>query len=141
MRLPGSKTAGRLILLAGAMLMTTAANNIPHPSALTGDWGGRQIRLSLTDAGGTIEFGCASASIDAPVHPDTNGKFTAAGRHEAFAAGPTHSADAPPATTAVRYTGHVQGDTLHLSVHQHGQKTTEDYTLERGHRVKIIRCM
>ena len=108
-----------------------------HP-ALLGEWGGPQVRLSLGEAGGRIDFACASATIDAAVHPDGAGNFSAAGRHEDFAGGPA-PADTPATTTPARFSGKVDGDTLQLSV-QRGGAAAETYTLQRGRRTKLIRC-
>ena len=120
--------------------MACAAGAAPPLPPLTGDWGGPRVRLSLTETGGKMDFDCASATIDAPIRLDAAGKFSAPGRHEAFAAGPTPADTAPP-TTAARFEGHVEGDTMHLTVHLKGETATQEYTLQRGRRVKIIRCM
>ena len=119
-------------------LATGCASASPAP--LTGDWGGPQVRLSLTAAGGKMDFDCASATIEAPIRLDPAGKFSAPGRHEAFAGGPT-LADAPPPMTAARFEGRVEGDTMHLTIHRKGETATQEYTLQRGRRVKIIRCV
>ena len=140
MRIPGSSAAARIIVLSGALLMATAADSTAAGAPLVGDWGGRQIRLSLAETGGKVDFNCASASIDSAVMPDAKGSFTATGRYEAFDAGPMHNADAAPKTIAAHFTGHVDGNTLHLSVHRKGSEA-ESYTLERDRRVKLIRCM
>jgi hypothetical protein len=120
--------------------MACAADAAPPLPALTGEWGGPQVRMSLTATGGKMEFDCASATIDAPVRPDPTGKFSAPGRHEAFTGGPT-PADVAPPTTAAHFEGHVEGDTMHLTIHRKGETATQEYTLQRGRRVKIIRCM
>jgi len=120
------------------MLSSAAAS--PAALPLTGEWGGSQVRLVLTETGGTLDMACASASIDAAVHPDATGKFGATGRYESFTGGPTR-ADAPPAMVMAHFDGHVEGNSLHLSVRQHGEKTAQNFTLERGRQVKLIRCM
>ena len=121
-------------------LASGCAASPPTSAPLIGEWGGPQVRLSLTAVGGKMEFDCASATIDAPIRPDPNGKFSAPGRHEAFTAGPT-PADVAPPTTAAHFEGHVEGDTMHLTIHRKSETAAQEYTLQRGRRVKIIRCM
>jgi hypothetical protein len=120
--------------------MACATDASGAPAGLTGNWGGNQIMLAMTDTGGRLDLACATAMIDAPVRPDATGKFSATARYEAFTGGPTR-ADEPPATTPVHVMGHVEGDTLRLSMHREGAAAPEVYTLERGRRVKLIRCM
>ena len=128
------RAAACLSLIAGGMLMASGAD---AGTALVGEWGGPQVQLSLTAAGGRIEFSCAAATI-AAIRPDPAGKFSADGRHEEFTGGPVQ-ADAAPAATPARYTGQVDGDTLQLTVHRQG-RAAETYTLQRGKRSKLIRC-
>ena len=111
----------------------------PSSSPLTGDWGGNQIRLSLTDQGGKLELGCAAASIDTPLKPDSAGNFSAAGHYEAFATGPT-AADRPPKLVPVTFTGQITENTMHLSLSNNNKSIAENYVLQRGRRVKLIRC-
>lgn len=127
-----------LRVAAGVSLMVSTAQAQVLPP-LTGEWGGPQVRLVLTELGGTLELACASAQVAAPIHPDANGRFVADGKYESFTGGPT-PADVPPVLTAARFTGHVEGNTMHLSVTQNGENTAQDYTLERGRRTKLIRC-
>ncbi len=127
-----------LLALAGASLMAGAAD--APPPGLTGNWGGNQARLALTETGGRLDLGCGTAAIDAPIRPDAAGKFSTTARYEEFTGGPTR-ADEAPATTPAHVMGHVDGDTLHLSIHRQGAKAADDYTLQRGRRVKLIRCM
>ena len=141
MRPSARKRALPPTLLAAVFTIAAAAGAAPLRPALSGEWGASQIRLALTATGGTIDFDCASARLDTPVHPDAGGNFTANARYEAYAPGPTRAADAPPATVPARIIGRVDGSTLHLSVRTKGDTAAHDYTLERGRRVKIIRCL
>lgn len=143
--MPGSRQI--LALCAGISLMNStpdaasaaAPASVPQASPLTGEWGGPQVRLLLTETGGRLDLSCASASLDTPVRLDAAGKFGAKGRYESFSGGPT-LADVPPATTAAQFDGHVEGDAMQISIHRQGEKTAEHYTLARGRRVKLIRC-
>lgn len=139
MRRATSLSTGPLLIAAGIGLMSAAAASEPSQS-LNGEWGGPQVRLIVTDDGSKLELGCAAASLDAPLRPDASGNFATTGKYEAFTGGPA-LADASPATNLAHFTGHVEGTTMHLSVHQAGAKIADKYTLERGRRVKLIRCV
>lgn len=140
MQRPAARWNGLLLAVAGVSLMACATDANGAPAGLTGDWGGNQARLSLTETGGRVDLGCATATFDSPVRPDASGKFSANARYEEFTGGPTR-ADEAPATTPVHVMGHVDGDTLHLTMHRKGAPAAEDYTLQRGRKVKLIRCM
>jgi hypothetical protein len=129
---------GLSFLIGGLVMIATADTGAAAHPALAGEWGGPQVHVSLGETGGRIDFACASATIDSAVHLDTGGKFSATGRHEEFAGGPTQ-ADTTPPTTPARYSGQVDGDTLQLSVLRQGH-AAETYTLQRGRRTKLIRC-
>ena len=112
----------------------------PYGPALTGEWGGRGINLTLTADGGTIDYGCAQGTLTGAVHPNDNGEFTATGTHEAFTPGP-QNADAKPAKVGAQYVGSVSGSTMILQVQPAGADRMTSYTLTQGRRAKLIRCM
>lgn len=126
------------LLAAGLLLMGSS----PHGGSvapLTGEWGGPQVRFHLTETGGTLDLACASARLTSPVRPGADGQFTIEAEYEEFSAGPT-LADAPPASTPAHFSGRIDGNMMQLSVRRAGNKTTQDFVLERGRRVKLIRC-
>lgn len=126
------------LFAAGMLLM----GSVPHDASsapLTGEWGGPQVRFHLTETGGMIDLACASVHIASPLRPGAEGRFTVEVQYEDFAGGPT-PADAPPAFTSARVSGRVDGNTMQLSIHRAGDQTTQEFVLERGRRVKLIRC-
>ena len=127
----------RHFFAAGMFLMGSGTHAGSPP--LTGEWGGPQVRFHLTEAGGTLDLACAAVHLDSPVRAGADGKFAAEGRYEDFAGGPA-PADVPPPSTPAHFSGHIDGDTMQLSVHRHGDKTAQAFVLERGRRVKLIRC-
>lgn len=130
----------RIAVLPGILLMSTSLAAMPAAPLLTGNWGGFQVRVNLGEAGGRIDLDCASASIDTPVRPDGDGKFTVAGRLEAFTPGPDRRGDAAPVFTRVSFTGQVDGQTLYLTMQSAGSSTSRKFKLKRDVQVKIIRC-
>lgn len=135
------QTRRPLWLLATALAMTAGSLPAATPALpdLAGDWGGPQARLFMTADGGRLDLACASASIAGPLRATGNGGFSASGRYEEFGGGPT-LADVAAATVPAHFTGKVVGDVMQLSVHADGAKAPQDLTLERGRRVKLLRC-
>jgi len=135
------RRSGLVLALTGASLMTTAVDAGGAPlSHVTGDWGGAQARLAIFADGGRLDLSCASASLDTPLVATGNGGFSASGHYEEFGGGPT-LADAAPALIAARFTGRVDGDVMQLSMQVHGAAAAQHFTLERGRRVKLVRCL
>lgn len=111
-----------------------------HGTALTGDWGGEHVALSLTASGGRIEYDCAQGTLDAPVVPDAAGTFSVAGRHVPGHGGPVRIEDQPPASQPAIYQGTVSGDRMQLRVSTGGQDTGA-YVLQRGADPQLFRCL
>lgn len=116
------------------------AASYPAGLPLTGEWGGHGVNLSLSADGGKLEYDCAAGTLTGAVHPNSNGKFTATGRHEAYTPGP-QNADAKPGGVATHYVGSVSGATMILQVQPAGETHMTSYTLTQGRRAKLIRCM
>ena len=79
MRLPvGSALA---IGLASLCLIAQGpcAKDLAGPIAPS-EWGGDHVGLTVSDAGGTLEYDCASGTIDQKIVAATDGNFTALGR-------------------------------------------------------------
>ena len=126
----------RLTLIALCAMTATGAATPP----LTGEWGGDRARLTLTAAGGRIDYDCGSGTINGPLRLDAKNRFKASGRHEEFSSGPT-PADVAPKAHATFYSGSLMGDTLALVVQITGEPKPRTLTLVRDKRIKLIRCM
>ena len=116
------------------------ATGAPAAPPLAGEWGGDRSQLTITAAGGRIDYDCGSGTITGPVRLDAKNRFKANGRHEDYAGGPMQ-ADAAPKTHATAYSGSLKGDTLVLTVKVSGEAKPRTLTLLRGKRVKLIRCL
>lgn len=125
-------------VFAALCAMTAAGASAAPP--LAGEWGGDRAQLTITAAGGRIDYDCGSGTIAGPVRLDAKNRFKASGRHEDYSAGPTQ-ADAAPKTHATTYSGSLKGDTLVLTVKVSGEAKPRTLTLLRGKRVKLIRCL
>ena len=125
---------------AGIALTVACTAATPTPSPLTGQWGGRQVLLTLDTFGGRIEYDCGAGTIDKPLLLDSAGQFKGSGTHEDYVSGPTNP-DAAPKIVGASYSGKVTGDQMTLAVTLAGDRTPRTFNLERGKNVKLIRCL
>ena len=135
--------AFRLAAIAGLVLALVyfplAAQAGPGPTALApGVWGGEHITLQISEAGGDVEFDCAHGQITQPIVIDEHGNFDLAGTFTAEHGGPVRRDEQTPDTPA-RYSGHVDGSTMSLTV-KVGKETVGTFALSRGAQVNLTKC-
>ncbi len=115
---------------------TAAPDRLPN-----GIWGGEHIGMVVADTGATIEYDCASGSIDEPLRLDASGNFIWHGVHHIGHGGPVRI-DEPPNNHAARYTGHASATkmtmTLTLTDTTYPAQT---FTLSRGGTPYVFRCL
>lgn len=128
-------TPRHALLALCAMTLSGAAQ-----PPLTGEWAGDRARLTLSPAGGTIDYDCGSGTIKGPLQLDARNRFKANGSHEEFASGPT-PADAPPHARPTVYRGALNGEALTLVVQIAGEPKPRTLNLVRGKQIKLIRCL
>lgn len=105
------------------------------------EWGGEHVGLTVSATGGTLEYDCASGTIDQPIVAATNGSFIAQGTHTRGHGGPIMQGEIPDRHPA-RYDGWTDGETMRLSVTltDTGEKLG-DFTLVRGQSPRVFRCL
>jgi hypothetical protein len=106
---------------------------------LTGHWGGEHIALTLTEAGGEIEYDCARGGISGPLRTDDAGRVDAIGVHVRGHGGPAREGERPDSVPA-RYLGRVRGDRLTLRVVA-ATDTLGPFELRRDAEPRIFRCL
>ncbi len=106
---------------------------------LNGIWGGDRAQLVLDAQGGRLTMDCANGQIDGPIQMNKLGVFTASGTFEQHQPGP-QAADAL-ASTSARFSGAVTADSLQLTITPTGTGQSQVFSLRKGVRVKIIRCL
>jgi hypothetical protein len=113
----------------------------PEAVGLTGSWGGAHLALDLDARPRALEFDCAVGTIDAPVVPDKQGKFTVAGSYTPGTGGPV----SPPAPTPqpATYRGWTDGDVeMLISVKIDGvADELGPFVLRLGEAAQLERCL
>lgn len=122
-----------LLALAGCATAQQAG------TAVTGDWGGTHIGLSLDPAGGRIEYDCASGTIE-PIIPGAGGAFVAAGTHTPGQGGPAREGEVLP-TYRAQFSGTVRGDRMDLRGRVENGVELGPFALRRGAEPGIFRCL
>ncbi len=106
-----------------------------------GTWGGAHISVEVTERGARLNYDCAHGTIDEPISPDQGGKFAVNGTHKRERGGPLRRDDDNGGQPA-RYTGTVAGQTMTLTVTlTDTQEVVGTYTVTRGQRPRIVKCM
>ena len=128
----------RGLLFSLPLLAACAA--VPAASLpVTGEWGGQHVGLSLTPAGGTLEYDCAAGTMMGPLMMKRDSTFIAEGTHTPGWGGPEIDGQVLP-SYRVRYSGSVRGDTMSLQGRVENGVLLGPFTLGRGAEPIITRC-
>jgi hypothetical protein len=130
-----------LIVLFGlsGVLLQAGTRAAPDARAVaTGAWGGEHIVLEVSEKGADAEFDCAHGQVTQPITLDKHGDFDVAGTFTPEHGGPVRrDENATPASA--RYSGHVDGDTMSLTITL-GKEKVGIFALIRGSRPKLTKC-
>jgi len=127
-----------LFALSG-ILLQAGAQGAPDASAVAaGAWGGEHIVLQVSEKGADVEFDCAHGQVTQPITLDKHGDFDVAGTITPEHGGPVRR-DENPLPASARYAGHVDGDTMSLTITL-GKERMGIYTLVRGSRPRLTKC-
>jgi hypothetical protein len=110
----GPSTAAPAAGYAYRVVVPLVARDRPNLVA-PGTWGGGQVSMSVTDAGATLEFSCAHATIDESLALDSEGRFDVTGTYVREHGGPIREGEVPDAHPA-RFAGSVAGSTMTLTI-------------------------
>jgi hypothetical protein len=129
-----------LLPLAAALGLSACASMPKSPTNLSGQWGGPHISLLLEGGLGTIEYDCASGTIDTVISPAPDGKFTASGTHRPGQGGPVRVGQIFTSHRAT-YAGTVEEDRMTLSGRLEDGTVLGPFTLTRGSQGELLRCL
>ena len=124
----------------GAIAMTVSASAANKVSVPSGAWGGDRMNMMMNATGATIDMDCASGVITGKIKPDAKGRFTARGTFDQQRGGPQRADDFVAGGKPAIYSGQFAGRTLKLSVTPAGATAPQNYVLQQGQRVKLVRC-
>jgi len=127
-------------ILGGALLVSSCATLEGKPAYLTGTWGGPHIGITFEGALGSIEYDCASGTIDSIVLPAKDGQFTAKGQHRHGQGGPVRVGQIFR-TQHATYSGEVHKDIMSLNVRLEDGTSLGPFTLTQGAQPQITRCL
>jgi hypothetical protein len=128
-----------LFALSGVLLQA-GEQAAPDASAIaTGAWGGEHILLRVSEKGADVEFDCGHGQVTQSITLDKHGDFDVAGTFTPEHGGPVRR-DENPTSASARYSGHVDGDTMSLTVSL-GKEKVGTYTLIRGSRPRLTKCL
>ncbi len=131
------------LLLVGlalpSVLLQAGTQAAPNAGAVTtGAWGGEHIILEVSEKGAEVEFDCARGQVAQPLTLDKHGDFDVAGTFTLEHGGPVRRDENAQAAPA-RYSGHVDGQTMSLTVTL-GKEKVGIFTLTRGSRANLTKC-
>lgn len=130
----------RFPMLAAALGLSGCAMLPQPPTHLSGQWGGPHISLLLQGGLGSIEYDCASGTIDTPMIPAPDGRFTATGTHRPGQGGPVRVGQIFTSHRAT-YSGRVEKDRMTLSGRLEDGTVLGPFTLTRGAPGELLRCL
>ena len=130
----------KMTIFGGLMMAIQMAS--AAPGSLEGQWGGDRLQMVIDANGGRLESDCASGSFTGPVVLAKDGRFIASGTFTQHQTGPD-LADADAALTKAHYAGEVMPDglTMTLSIQAVGKNAAQVFTLRKGAKVKLVRCL
>lgn len=104
-----------LTLMCGIITMPTQDDSFLK-TVPNGSWGGKHIQLVVIESGATVEYDCASGTIDEPLLLDKDGNFEACGIHVFERGGPRRLGEPPPKRHPAQYQGWTDGSQMSLTV-------------------------
>lgn len=130
----------RLFLLAESSLLLQASMQAPSNTnaVAKGPWADERIVEDVSERGANEESDCAHGQITESITLDRRGDFDVVGTFTPKHGGPVgRDENVPP--VAVRYSGHVDRDTMSLAVARDKEKLGA-FVLTRGSRPNLRRC-
>ncbi len=125
----------------GAVLLASSCTTLDaKPAFLVGSWGGPHAAITFEGGLASVEFDCASGTIDGPVYPAKDGTFTAKGSVRTGTGGPVRVGQIFKSQRA-SYAGQVAKDSMTLSVTIENGTAMGPFTLRQGNPPLLTRCL
>ncbi len=119
-------------------LFQAGAQAAPGAFVAAGAWGGEHLILEVSEKGAEADFECARGQVTQPIKLNEHGDFNVAGTFTPGHGGPAlRNETSEPA--AARYSGHVDGDNMTLTISV-GGKRVGVFALSRGAHPMLRKC-
>jgi hypothetical protein len=128
------------VIACAALLGLVATAGHAKPGYLRGNWGGEHVGIVFEGALATIEYDCASGTIDSIVQPGKDGRFIAKGTHRPGQGGPVRVGQIFTSFRA-SYSGDVRKDRMTLNVELENGTKLGPFTLIQNAAPQILRCL
>ena len=109
-------------------------------NAVKGIWGGKHIRLEITDSGANLEFDCAHAVVIRPIIPDKNGYFSIFADYTPESFGPVLR-DSPVQSYRVKISAQIRNRKMTLTIkRQSTNKLLGTFMLAQNQEPFLVKC-
>ncbi len=110
------------------------------PTSVVGTWRSLAAELTVTEQGGSIQFGCAAGTIDAPIVLNARGEFSVDGTYTQLSGVAPPPGSNPPTPQPTVYSGRVSGNTLSLNGRFQNGTNLGSITLVLDGPAHVIQC-
>ena len=130
-----------------ASLLAGCATTSGQPAHVIGQWGGPHVGIELAGGLADVRFDCASGTIDEPLYPGADGRFSLKGTYRTGPAGPVKVGQFFRSQSAV-YSGTVAGPAaqdaprvMTLTVTLEDETVVGPFTLTEAAPPQLTRCL
>lgn len=127
--------------VVSSLLLAVGCLEANVPEVVTGDWGGEHLGMLASTSGATLEYDCATGTINGPIRPDAAGRFSVSGEHYPGHGGPIR-VDEEQVKRPARYNGVVRGGMMDLIVTlTDSNEVLGTFTLVYGRSPFVFKCL
>ncbi len=130
----------RLLAAGLALALAGCATMEQKPPNLMGDWGGPHAGITLEGGLGTVQFDCASGTIDKAIIPGPDGRFSVSGMYMEGQGGPIRVGQIFKSQRAT-YSGEIVGPQMTLRVTLEDGTVVGPFTLTENTPPQLTRCL
>jgi hypothetical protein len=123
-----------------ALVAAGCGESRPESALATGEYGGEHVALSVGASSARLEFDCAHGQMPAPIHLDSEGRFSVEGTFTQERGGPATTL--PEDVRPVRYTGVSRGSEVTFTIRLIREDgSLGSFSVRRGSPASLFRCL